>query len=593
MIIEPTPTNPRSPVTRALRVAGLATAPVLLVAAVALGLAGPKPEPAPTPPPALPSRTPGVPSSPVPSPASSPDAVQGNTGSWPAETAAFANMQALDPGEAVARRAGGEADGPIVVRGHLKLDAPDGSCDGGTLGQSGPWCPRTGILADRAWAVTGADVDPPPGHLHVTLPPGVRAPDVLGRMSADVSAPPLPVVVVGRFTGTPCRPTDPARCEEPFVVDRVAWADGVRVPLTPLAEDRLETGRRRANPFELAVAPRQTPLVALLAWPATVARLDPATEATLAALEPSEPVWYLRVLERVGKGPSSHGGRPAVHWLVLDERLLDVIATGATGAGADPGTVPPERTAGADPFPDLAGDLSVRTVEATRAGLDGTSVRPVAVSGYLRDVRATGSCFRAGATLDLCPRTAVLAPASTRSGDAGIQLHIPPGVHLPPAATGLDPAPLAVVVLGRTRLTGTGGTPCPSTAACELAIDADRITWAAGSDMRVRAVTDPAIGARARAAARAVRDRAEALATNTRGMLLVSALVPRNRVGRLDPVAGDALDGPLAEGGPVWYARALETWYGPTIFPPGDAPVRVSWVVVDAKIGEPIAWGAY
>ena len=46
MIVQPTPTNPRSPIRRALRVIGLTVPPLLLVIVVGAGLTGPKPEPA-------------------------------------------------------------------------------------------------------------------------------------------------------------------------------------------------------------------------------------------------------------------------------------------------------------------------------------------------------------------------------------------------------------------------------------------------------------------------------------------------------------------------------------------------------------------
>ena len=45
MIIEPTPTNPRSPVRRALRLAGLLLPVVLFAGVLTAGLAGPRPEP--------------------------------------------------------------------------------------------------------------------------------------------------------------------------------------------------------------------------------------------------------------------------------------------------------------------------------------------------------------------------------------------------------------------------------------------------------------------------------------------------------------------------------------------------------------------
>ena len=464
------------------------------------------------------------------------------------------------------------------------------SCDGGRLGPLGPWCVRTGILAERAWAVTGADFDPLSGHLHVTLPLGVRAPEVLGRMAVATAGPPLPVVVVGRFTGTRCDPADLAWCEEPFVVDRVAWADGVQATMIPLAEDPLETGQRRANPFEQAVTARQTPLLAILAWPETIARLDPATAEAAGRLEASEPVWYLRVIESEGRGPSSHGGNPAVHWILLDERKLGVLATGDTGVTADPATVPPERTA-SDPFPTVAGDLGVRAVGATRAAVTGGVDGPVAVAGYLNDVRAAGACTSDRPERDnLCTRVATLDPRS-RPGDggAGIPLRIPPGVRLPPGAGVPGSGPVAVVILGRPRLGGSG---CAATPACELSLEVDRVAWAAGTTLEARPVIDPVLGDGARRAAKATRSGAERLAAGWSGTVLVSALVPTRRVADLDPQAAAMLGSGTAGNRVVWYVRALETQYGSMRFPPGDVPPRVSWVVADATTGQALAWGA-
>jgi hypothetical protein len=513
------------------------------------------------------------------------------TSSWPADALRrFGGLEVVAPSEALVLRSTGDGAGPIVVRGHLKLDAPDGSCDGGMLGPFGPWCVRSAILAERAWAVTGVDADPMPVHLHVTLPLGVRAPDVVVRMAVATAGPPIPVVVVGRFVGTPCAPSGLAWCGDAFVVDRVAWADGVRAAITPLAEDPLETGGRRPNPLSLAIAPRQTPLLAVLAWPDTIARLDPATARAAWRLEASEPVWYLRVIEGEGRALVYKGRPPAVRWTLLDERTLTVLATGDTAVSADKATVPAERPA-ATPFPDVAADLGVRLVGATRAAVAGGVDDPVAVAGYLRDVRSAGACTSGLAARDsLCLRLATLDPRSSPGeGGPGIQLRIPPGVRLPPGAGGPATGPVPVVILARPR---PGGAGCDANPACVLTLEVDRVAWAAGEPLAGRPVVDPDLRAGARDAARGTRAGTERLAAGPSGTVLVSALVSTRRVADLDPVAAAILESQASGNRAVWYVRALETQYGSMRVPRGDIAPRVSWVVADARTGEALAWGA-
>ena len=110
------------------------------------------------------------------------------------------------------------------------------------------------------------------------------------------------VVVIGRF-GTPpagC-PGEPSDCGDVFVVERFAWADGVRVGLTPLIAEPLQTGSRRASPFSTVLGGSELPLAAVLTWPDGIARLDPDAAAIAAAGAPSEPVWYVRVLEEAAE----------------------------------------------------------------------------------------------------------------------------------------------------------------------------------------------------------------------------------------------------------------------------------------------------
>lgn len=342
MIVEPTPTSPRTPVRRALRLAGFLVPPVLLAAVVGVGMLGPKPEPTPgpvatpevaiaTPAPTPPVTARVVAPAPVPIPTPAPVILAAHVS--PAFPSAFDGIPARAPSGAIDGRSRGHLSGAVVVAGYLKVDGPDGGCTGDSTGPLGPWCVRTGILGDRAWSVTGVDMDPLPAHLHVVVPLGVRLPSGVEHMATATAGPPIPVVVIGRFTGArPCAPKDLAWCEEPFTVDRFAWADGVRVGLTPLADERMTIDRRPPNPFSTAIKPWQTPLLAALVWPASVAALDPAAASAAAARPASEPVWYLRVIIRSHKGPIAHGGRPVVRWMLLDDRRLTVLATGTPAA---------------------------------------------------------------------------------------------------------------------------------------------------------------------------------------------------------------------------------------------------------------------
>jgi len=338
MIVEPTPMNPRTPVRRALRLVGVALPPLLLLAVAGVGILGPRPEPTPTPPPAARAATaPATPTvttaaaTPAPGPTSPPPVVL--AAQVPATfPESFDAIKAIKPSAAIAGRARGAMRGVVVLAGYLKIWAPDGTCAGDSSGPLGPWCRRAGIIADRAWAVPGFDFEPLPAHIHVVVPVGVRLPAGVESMATAIAGLPLPVIAVGRFTATGCAPEDLAWCVEPFTVDRFAWADGTRVGLTPLADERMTIDRRPPNPFSTAIKPWQTPLLAALVWPASVEALDPAAATAAAAGPASEPVWYVRVIVRSDKGLIAHGGHPLVRWMLLDDRRLTVIATGTPAA---------------------------------------------------------------------------------------------------------------------------------------------------------------------------------------------------------------------------------------------------------------------
>ena len=180
-------------------------------------------------------------------------------------------------------------------------------------------------------------MDPFPADLRVRIPSGVRLPAAVEQGMAGTLIDPLPVLVVGRPAIRPvaCQGYGPAICDDQFIVDRVAWAGGDRMGLTPLIDERLQTGRR-PNPFVNALDEADVPLLGALVWPEDVWRLDlDAGRVAVADATPGEPVWYVRVLDGA-RGP---GMDRKVRWMLLAEPDLRVLANGRPGAEAGTGGV--------------------------------------------------------------------------------------------------------------------------------------------------------------------------------------------------------------------------------------------------------------
>ncbi len=352
MIIEPTPIHSRSPWWRALRVAGLAAPAVLLVAVVGVGLAGPKPTPPPeasslalaSPPDATDSATDEAPiAAATPSPAAQV--------AFPTQ---FRSIAALRPSEVLASRMAGATQDVVVVAGYLGIDWIDLTCKDVTLGATGPWCERRGLILESP-IVTLGNTRPGgrPPHLHLTFPIGVRIPDAVALTAGGAPGTTVPAVVVGRFAaGSTCAGNLQA-CDRGFVVDRVVWAAGVDYALTPLVDPRLAASRR-ASPFAVADRMGAIPLEGVLAWPDTIASLEPEAGAAASKAPRSEPVWFLRVIVGIGTGVGTSTGAaagvwpreaiPRTAWILLDTPRMQVIASGpastATGSGAASVTAP-------------------------------------------------------------------------------------------------------------------------------------------------------------------------------------------------------------------------------------------------------------
>ena len=267
------------------------------------------------------------------------------------------------------------------------------------------------------------------------IPPGVRLPPAFEDADPDD---PMPVVIVGRAEdpGAPCT-TSTRGCGERFVADLVSWADGapfdpgpvfdagLEVPLASVAYRRLDEAKTLATGWSGTI------LVAAIVRPRTVAEIDPAAAAAMAAgPTPRELVWYVRALE-TGYDPTRYPlgyAPPRLSWAVIDETTGVTLAR---GPAADPGV-----------FPSTVAGLPVLGVadalEARRAGL-ATGV--IAVAGWLRAWADPRACTQpiAGLPGGGCPRAALLVDGPwsdppPRSGpDVGPHVAgtVPPGVADP------------------------------------------------------------------------------------------------------------------------------------------------------------------
>lgn len=240
MLIEPVPTGPRSPVRRALRLAGLVAPVALLAGVVAVGVLGPRSEPAPGDD-AAPSAVTALVAPPA---TGAPDGVTPDAGPTavidpapetvppvaPAFPTRLSGLEVHGVADTLAARRDGAVGDIVAVAGHITIRELGAECADRYLGPSGAVCPRTAVLADsplRPYPPStggGAGFAAIGPHLHPTILAGVRLPRlVVGTLRGDRW--PVPVVVLGRFTGPqpgPCIGGN-RTCDEAFVVERVAW----------------------------------------------------------------------------------------------------------------------------------------------------------------------------------------------------------------------------------------------------------------------------------------------------------------------------------------------------------------------------------
>lgn len=361
MIVEPSPTNPRSPIGRLLRAAGVGAPVVLFAVVLGVGLLGPKVESAP---PVSRISTPSVAAATPPAfvPAAEPAATPSPTGlaTVLGAPAAVANLRVRSIADALDVWSAGKEPRVVVVAvaGYLRVVSGDASACGRQTGIPGSSCARSMTLAEWPGGVEGRIGDPGNGrHVHGVVPPGVLVP-------GDPGGPPLQdqggtfVVVIARFGSTDQGCTGDLRgCTEPFTIERVAWADGVRVPLLPAAEAGLTPDP--ADPIldrtYLALNPGLAPVTALLnvtlVTPDGLALLDPGAAIAAGQAGFGTPgtasdgatasAWYLRGVD-VPYDPVAdppYGRRDAVvRWAVIVPSTGEVIARGILAPRMDVGT---------------------------------------------------------------------------------------------------------------------------------------------------------------------------------------------------------------------------------------------------------------
>ena len=344
MIVEPAPTNPRSPARRTLRLVGVAVPVVLLVGIVAAGALGPQPTPVASPGPPGPS---SVAEGNVAETARPVVLADGTTTTFPKTWIGF---RVRSVAETRAERQDGRAEGFVAVAGYLSYGTLPWTCVDTYLDEDAP-CDGRGLLADIDVLPTDANgggfgaIGP---HLHPTFAPGVRGPTPAGGPSQP-SSEPIPVVVLGRYTdpvGVACSPTS-RDCGQAFAVERVVWVAGTPwgetlsldaamdvEPDNPRIETTVEAAADALGSGALAL---RTSVVR----PDLLERIEPEAAAALPALPAGDryrPLTYVRGLVFL-YDPSQpvYGRDPEIGWLVANSMTGEVLARGGPSR---PGAVP-------------------------------------------------------------------------------------------------------------------------------------------------------------------------------------------------------------------------------------------------------------
>lgn len=327
MIVEPAPTNPRSPLRRAIRIGGMVAPLVLLVGVVAIGAFGPQRAPAATPDPSAAAQESSGAASAGPANPDLPVLARPAV-AFPARVL---GLPVDDIATALGARTPGDA-GLVAVAGYLTyggvpftcmdayLDPPEADCTGRTTLTSQP----VAVSGQQGGGFGGIGA-----HLHPQFPPGTRAP-APDDSPGSVRSQPIPVVLLGSFDDA--RAVCTQRCDEAFVVSRVAWVAGDEWDVTltidpamavepniPEIRDTIADATGRLGDAALIL---QTAVVR----PDVLARIDTVAAAALPDIAPRmrlRPVTYVR-----GLVSGADAGAPAIGWVVLDSVTGRLLARG-------------------------------------------------------------------------------------------------------------------------------------------------------------------------------------------------------------------------------------------------------------------------
>ena len=332
MIVEPVPTNPRSPRRRLLRAVGLTAPVLLLVGVVAVGAFGP--------PPVDPASEGASAAAPLVAAGTRPPAlvIDGEAVSFP-DT--WIGLRVRGVADIRAERAAGRAQGIVAVAGYLSYGSLAWTCTDAYLDADRSACDGRPVFADQPLAVDGAAgglgaIGP---HLHPAFLPGTRAPapdDAPGSSRGE----PIPVVVLGRFTDPPDRVCSPETrdCGEAFAVERVVWVAGtpwgptLTVDPAMNVEPNIPEIARAVDEAKDALGRGAYMLATSVVWPDALGALDAEAASALPLIPPARryrALTYVRGLVfQFDASQPVYGRDPAIGWVVLDSISGELLARG-------------------------------------------------------------------------------------------------------------------------------------------------------------------------------------------------------------------------------------------------------------------------
>ena len=339
MIVEPVPTNPRSPLRRLLRIAGVASPLVALVGVVTLGALGPP--------------TAGVPPDASLEPTSTVAArttdrapanrVDDMDGSFPTT---WIGLRVASPGGTLADRDGGRAVGILAVAGYLRYGSLPWSCTDAYLERDRTGCEGRAVLTGTAVPATdgvGGGAGRLGPHLHPVFPPGTRGP-APSDTTASGSREAIPVVLLGRLGDALACPPDAVGCRQSFTVERVVWVAGAPWPSMVTVDPAVDVDPATpevASTVEAAHAALgrgALPLAASIVRPDVLAVIDEEAAAALEQIPDGlrvRPITYARALMfQFDASQPLYGRDPAIGWVVLDSITGEVLAR--SGPASEP-----------------------------------------------------------------------------------------------------------------------------------------------------------------------------------------------------------------------------------------------------------------